>query len=269
LLRQVNCFPLGMFERPSLKTLLIAAAACVLLSPSLLDAQGRNRARPPAAAARLRATVGRYQATRTARSSPWWPPNSIRGPRERSGAPHRWFPRADGDPTQAQVAALAKRPTRRAGDMSLPLWTAAAILAAEYFLFSLAFDSAELRRRDDLWALAGYSGSLAAFVAAAVMGVCSGGAGQPPPPAPPPDRTTDRYLRACRLAAHAACLGLLWWLTSRVLSPSGPPAGSAAGWFAVWFAAAVATPLLAGAAAFPASATARCGRTARRCWAGL
>jgi exosortase E/protease (VPEID-CTERM system) len=135
--------------------------------------------------------------------------------------------------------------------MTLPLWVAAAVVAAEYLLFSIAFDSGALRRRDDLWALAGYSGSLAVFVATAFMGVVLVVQTNERRPRPVVlARRIDIYGLAA-LAGHAACLGLLWWLTSRVLSASGPPAGPAEGWLALWFVVAVATPLLAGAATLP------------------
>lgn len=135
--------------------------------------------------------------------------------------------------------------------MTIPLWAVAVLLAAEYSFFSFAFDSAALRQRHDLWVLAGYTGSLGVFLAAAVTGIVL---------VARTTRSRARLLLLARpidiygmaaLTGHAASVVLFWWLTSRVLAASGPPPGPAAGWLILWTLAAGATPLLAGAAAFP------------------
>lgn len=139
--------------------------------------------------------------------------------------------------------------------MVFPLWAAAVIVAAEYYLFSFTFDASELRRRTDLWALAGYWGSLAVYIGAAISGVVLVAQSR--------SQRLRLLLVARRLdrsalravAAHLGSLCLLWWLTSQVLSSSGPPAGAAVGWLVLWFTTAAATPLFLVAAAFPTAPT--------------
>lgn len=135
------------------------------------------------------------------------------------------------------------------------------LVAVEYALFSAAFESGALRQRTDAWAWAGYLGSLGVFVAVAGMGALFvGNLGKR-------DRADERRsalslgfgrpadaVVAWLLAAHLSTLILLWWITARVVSDSGPPAGSPAAWLLLWCTLMAVAPLLALAAAVPEGA---------------
>jgi exosortase E/protease (VPEID-CTERM system) len=130
------------------------------------------------------------------------------------------------------------------------MWAAAALVAAEYVAFSVAFDSAHLRHRGDLWALAGYLGSIAVFIMTAAMGAVVWSDGSTGLSVLTGGRSFDRFT-VMALVSHTAGALLLWTLTSRILSPTGPPPGAPAIWLVVWSLTLVAVPILALTAALP------------------
>lgn len=144
------------------------------------------------------------------------------------------------------------RPAHGSGSWRFGLWGAILLVAAEYALFSFAFDSAVLRQRADGWSSAGYLGSLGMYMAVTALGAVVVVTGQAAPRFAgfATGRQIDRTA-VTLLGLHLSVLTGLWWVTTRLFAPSGPPSGSPLAWVSLWAAAMLAAPLLAFAAASP------------------
>src|SRR5262249_53532023 len=141
--------------------------------------------------------------------------------------------------------------------MAFPVWAALALLFAEYLSFSAAFDAAPLGSRPDGWVLGSQLGWMAVLAVSGVVGAAlvirsesrarSLASARNLLVAHRPLDASARLI----VAAHVLSLGLLWWLSTRIFAPAGPPPGVPALWLFFWALAALALVFSALVAAIP------------------